>query len=385
MYKFVNRKTRLIVLFLDIAGFLIWAFVRVLAPWSFIRRRVKEPRKILLIRCDYIGDVFLTTHTLKGIRERFPGVRITFLVSSKSKEVLEGNPYIDDLIIYDPPWFFKKSLRDSIREYLPVLSKIKGEGFDLAADFRGDVRNIFFLMVLGRIPERVSFPASGGWYLLTRSVAFRHSRHEAEYHTDIATALGAKVDEGELPKIYVNWGDRAVVDGFLYKNGLTGAKIAVIQPGARRDLRLWPIDRYAEVGNFLIENYGARIVLTGSRDEIPLLEKLKDLLGGRAVVGAGSMDTLKKLGALFERSFFYIGVSSGASHIAASLGLPTLIIFGPETVAQWRPLGNSYVIVKKKFQCSPCNQRKDCPILERNCIKAVETGDVVAGIKDILG
>jgi heptosyltransferase-2 len=128
-----------------------------------------------------------------------------------------------------------------------------------------------------------------------------------------------------------------------------------------------------------------RIVLTGSMEEIPLLQELKELVGERAIVGGGSIDTLKKLAALFEESFLYVGVSSGASHIAASLGLPTLLIFGPETVDQWRPIGNRYVIVKKAFPCSPCNQRKNCPILERNCIKAVQTGDVLAGIKELLG
>ncbi|MDO8444587.1 MAG: glycosyltransferase family 9 protein [Deltaproteobacteria bacterium] len=167
--------------------------------------------------------------------------------------------------------------------------------------------------------------------------------------------------------------------------GLSGRKIAIIQPGARKELRLWPIERYAEVGRFLIEHYGAKVVLTGSRDEIPLLQKLKELLGENAVVGGGTIDTLKKLSALFEKSFLYIGISGGASHIAASLGLPTLLIFGPETIEQWRPIGNRYMIVKKDFPCSPCNQRKDCPILERNCIKAIESGEVIAGIKELLG
>jgi ADP-heptose:LPS heptosyltransferase len=384
MYKFVNRKTKLIVLVLDIAGFLLWTLVRILTPWRFFRRPDDSPAKVLLIRCDYIGDVFLTTHTLKGIRKRFPESRITFLVSSKSKEVLEGNPYIDELIIYDPPWFFNKCLRDSLREYFLVLSRIRAERFDLAVDFRGDVRNIFLFMVFGGIRERVSFSASGGGYLLTKRVSYTPSRHESEYHTDIARALGAVVDNNELPKIYISESDRQLIIEFIHQNNLDGSKIAIIQPGARKDLRLWPIDRYAEVCRFLIEHFGASIVLTGSVDEMPLLVKIRDLLGGNTVVGGGSIDKLKKLAALFERSFLYLGVSSGASHIAASMGIPSLLIFGPETAEQWRPIGNRYVIVKKEFPCSPCNQRKNCPILDRNCIKAVETADVLAGIKSLL-
>ena len=90
-----------------------------------------------------------------------------------------------------------------LTQYFTILSLIRKQRFDLAADFRGDVRNILLLMVFGGIPARVSFAASGGWYLLTSIVRYETSLHEAKYHSTIAEALGARIDKEVLPEIFI--------------------------------------------------------------------------------------------------------------------------------------------------------------------------------------
>ncbi len=385
VYKFVNKKTRIIVFFLDIIGFILWAITHLFTPWKIFGKKPipEKPGKILLIRADYIGDVLLTTHTLRAIRNRFPDARISFLVSAKSREILEGNPHINDVLVYDPPWFFKKGRMQSIREYFKIVSHIRRQRFDLAADFRGDVRNILLLTVFGSIPHRVSFAASGGWYLLTARAEYRKSLLEAEYHSIIAETLGAQVDKEMQPEVFIGDQDREFVDNFFHKHDIrSGDRIAVIHPGARQAVRQWPEERYAEVGHHLIREYGAKVVLTGSREELPLIKRINTLLNNEAIVGAGEINSLKQLTALFERCVLYIGVSSGPSHLAGVARLPSVLIFGPEPISQWRPLGNKHVIIKKDFPCSPCNQ-KNCP-LEENCIKSVKVEDVIQGIYTVM-
>lgn len=385
VYKFVNKKTRVIVFFLDVIGFVLWAIAHLFTPWKILGKRPipAKPERILLIRADYIGDVLLTTHTLKAIRNRFPGARISFLVSTKSREILEGNPHIDDVLVYDPPWFFKKGRMQSFREYFQILSHIRKQRFDLAADFRGDVRNILLLTVFGSIPHRVSFATSGGWYLLTARAEYRKSLLEAEYHTIIAKTLGAQVDKEMQPEIFLGDKDREFADNFFQKYNIRGNdRVIIIHPGARQAVRQWPEERYAEVGRHLIHEYGAKIVLTGSREELPLINRINTLMNNVAIVGAAEINSLKQLTALFERCALYIGVSSGPSHLAGVARLPSVLIFGPEPISQWRPLGNKHVIIKKDFPCSPCNQ-KHCPIAE-NCIKSVKVEDVIQGICTIM-
>jgi ADP-heptose:LPS heptosyltransferase len=253
----------------------------------------------------------------------------------------------------------------------------------LAADFRGDARNILFLMVFGGIPHRVSFAASGGWYLLTSIAQYRKSLHEADYHTIIAENMGALVDKEALPEIFIEDKDRVSVDVFLGKHHVKrDDMLVVIHPGARQAVRQWPEERYAEIGRYLIREYKAKVIFTGSREELPLIKRIKTLMSEEAIIAATELNSLKQLAILFEKCKLYIGVSSGPSHLAGVVHLPSVLIFGPESVSQWRPLGNKHVIIKKDFPCSPCNQ-KGCSV-EENCIKSVKVKDVISGIHTIL-
>lgn len=386
-YKFVNTRTKAIIFIADLVGFLLWAVFHLLTlrPWKIIpfRKVPQSPKRVLLVRCDYIGDVLLTTHTLRAIRERFPSSELHFLVSEKSREILDGNPYVDGLITYSPPWFFSRP-GGVIREYLKLLSLLRSRRFDLAADFRGDLRNIFFLMVLAGVPHRVSFSASGGWYLLTKRVSYDPSLHEAEYHSRIASALGALMKPNDLPKLFIGPEDRKRADEFIGGLPQPAGRLAVIQPGARKAVRRWPLERYAEVGRFLISAYGAKVILAGAPDERDLLFTLKGMIGEGAYIPEGRPFTFRELAAFFEKCFVYVGVSSGPSHIAASVGLQSVLLFGPEKISQWQPLGNRCYIVKKEFPCCPCDQ-KSCPIMEKNCIMAIGAKDVINGINWLLG
>jgi ADP-heptose:LPS heptosyltransferase len=387
VYKFVNNSTKIIVFIADCIGFCVWVLLHAGMPASLFKKRPMpgHPKRILLIRADYIGDVLLTTHTLPSIRKRFPASKICYLVSSKSKTIIVNNPYIDTIVTYDPPWFFKKGLKQAMPEYIRLLAWIRRQQFDVAVDFRGDVRNILLLMVFGGVPYRVSFGASGGSYLLSRSVAYPPGRHEAAYHTRIAEALdGLRIPAGALPETVVNSTERAVADDFFKRHGLDCHRLAVaIHPGARKIVRLWPAERYAAVGRYLIEKYGAGVILVGAPDEKRLLDHVNELMGGGAAVAAGEINSLNQLSALLSRCYLYVGVSSGPSHVAAANGVATVLIFGPESQTQWRPLGNQYAIIKKDFPCSPCTQ-KQCPILDANCIRSVSVEDVIAGIDGIL-
>lgn len=390
MYRFVDRRTKIAAFFVDLTGFVLWALCHILTPWKIISRKTipANPERILLIRADYIGDVLLTTHTLEAIRERFRSAHITYLVSSKSREILEGNPYLDRIVTYDPPWYFKKGLRTALSEYLEMIAFIRGERFALAADFGGDVRNIFLLMVLGKIPHRVSFASSGGWFLLTNVAPCPPLIHESAYNTIVARSLGASVGAEALPEMFVGEKETVFARTFLDRNNVDADDtVAVIHQGARLPLKQWPLERYAEAGRHIISRHHGKVILTGTDEEIPAVERLRDLIGhGDSVItAAGATRSLKELKALFGMCDLFIGTSSGPSHVAACAGLPSVIISGPESAVQWRPLGNRCILLKQAYPCCPCNERR-CPYLEKgkNCILAIEAEDVKEAADKIL-
>lgn len=399
VYKFVRRRHVVIMTLLDAAGALIWFALRLIRPWSWAGRlrAMRQARlldqpacdfeidNLLLIRCDYIGDVLLTTHTLPAIRARFPGARISFLTSSRGAHLLADSPYVDEIITIDPPWFFPGQPTATWKNCLGVVRALRQQRFALALDFRGDLRNILLFMVAARVRLRVSFAASGGWYLLTRQVAYAHGCHEAEYHTQAARAIGAQVREDALPRLFLTAPQRAAATAFLARHALSEAPLLVaIHPGARTPNRRWPLERYAEVGRALIARAGASVLLIGAQAELSMLRDLRDKLNGQAVLSQPEIGSLKELTAILEHCQLYIGVSSGPSHLAASVGVATVLLFGPELRNQWQPLGNRSHIIQHVLPCCPCRQ-VDCPDIENNCIMRITADEVIEAALDIIG
>ena len=79
----------------------------------FLHSTKSSPKNILIIKTHAIGDVLLITPSIRHIREKFPEARISMLVGKWSKEVVEGNPYIDKLITFDDSILLNKKIESS--------------------------------------------------------------------------------------------------------------------------------------------------------------------------------------------------------------------------------------------------------------------------------
>jgi ADP-heptose:LPS heptosyltransferase len=113
---------------------------------------------------------------------------------------------------------------------------------------------------------------------------------------------------------------------------LTGLVVAVHPGGNWRWNRRWPLDRYGELIQALASADGATLVLVGSADERPELYSLRDMVEGAVpgacvVVSAG--EPLDTLASLLKRSDVLVGSDSAPAHVAAALGTPTVVLYGP--------------------------------------------------------
>ena len=130
MYKIVNRKKRILTLMADLVGHVLFFPVRFFVEPAPILPEAVE--RILLIRTAYLGDVIMTLPMLKPLKERFPKASITVLTSSGGREILWYNPHVDDVIAYEPFWFYPSRFRG----YLTFLSGFRKRSFDLVIEAR---------------------------------------------------------------------------------------------------------------------------------------------------------------------------------------------------------------------------------------------------------
>jgi lipopolysaccharide heptosyltransferase II len=377
VYKIVNRKKRVLTILADGLFNLITFPVR-----PFVKKnkpiRPEDIQKILLIRTAYIGDVIMTLPMLKPLKERFPDAAITFLTSSGGREIVLNNPYVNDILVYEPFWFYA----GSFIEYLKFLRQLRRRRFDLVIEARADIRDILFLVLPSRSGAKLSYAVGGGGCLLSHVVPFEKVKHKVEYHLDLARFL--KCDTSVL-----HWGvcttaaEKEEVKQLLTHNSVSSPFICV-HPGSRLPLKRWPLDRCAKLYDRLIEEIGLPLVILGSGSELEIVNEVVALMKNRPVVLAGKT-SVRQLYEVIARAQLLICNDSAPMHMAAAAGTPTVAIFGPSKSVETGPYGNRFRVVEKNCSCrgncdeSVCNHH-----LYHECIQSITPDDVYDAVNEIL-
>jgi heptosyltransferase-2 len=148
----------------------------------------------------------------------------------------------------------------------------------------------------------------------------------------------------------------------------------------------WPVEHFAAVADWLVEEFQVRVLLLGGPEEgevaarllaqVKLPEKMSNLVG---------KTTLQEAAALAEACSFFVSDDSGLMHVAAALGTPVVGIFGctdPVKNAPFTPSGMAQV-VRLNLNCSPCYQiDRESECSERNCLLDLSPNVVMAAIKE---
>jgi ADP-heptose:LPS heptosyltransferase len=165
-------------------------------------------------------------------------------------------------------------------------------------------------------------------------------------------------------------------------------RLVLINPNASELLphRRWMPDRYAELIRRILAGYNDVIVLvTGAPDEREAAERLAAQNAPRAASFAGH-SSLIELPALYAHATLMVSNDSGPAHFSAAVGLPTIVLFGPETPKLYQPLGNSRAIYAG-LACSPCvtahNHRKTA-CTDNVCMQAISVDEVYAAVAETL-
>jgi ADP-heptose:LPS heptosyltransferase len=151
--------------------------------------------------------------------------------------------------------------------------------------------------------------------------------------------------------------------------------------------RRWMPDRYAELIRRILKTYDdVLVVITGAPNEREEAAALASQCGGARCLSLAGETTLAELPPLYTLATAMVTNDSGPSHFAAATGLPTIVLFGPETPNLYRPLGNSRAIYAG-LACSPCvsahNHRKTA-CTNNICMQAITVDEVFKAVNDVL-
>lgn len=308
----------------------------------------KNFKKILVVRTDRIGDVILTTPAIKALRNAYPEAHITVLVTPMTKELVEGNECIDEVLVDD-----RHGVHNGLKGYLKLIAEIRHKQFDCALIYHTKKRTNALCFLSG-IPVRIGYKNNKFGFLLTvplEDKRHRGEQHEAQYCLDVLKELD--IDARDL-SLYVPVNERSLqwVSQFQTEYAITDKNTLIgIHPGASDSAKQWTPQRFAQLIDALRDRYGATIVLIGNALSGRSAQTIQSL-AKNPVIDLTGATTVGQLAALMTRCDLLISNDSGPVHVAAGVGTPVISIFtrnqpgiNPE---RWRPLGERSRVVSVK-------------------------------------
>lgn len=279
-----------------------------------------NPKKILIIRPDGIGDLVLTLPAIQAVKEKFPAAKISVLVRENNRAIVAHHPAIDQVITgYD----------------------LKKYGFDLSINFYNELKDTFAVWRAG-IPYRLGDSSRILLAWMNNLRVFRNwqdqSKHEVEQNLALLKPLGIAAPPPD-PIIIVDKAAKertaSLVEG---KTRLAGIHCGSVTSQS------WPPEKFAAAAKFLIENNYTVLLLGGEKEQAAA--KTIFAANPSAVDLTGKLP-LADLIAIISRLNFFLGMDSGPAHLAAVFKVPeVMIMLNPVAKpARWHPWRTKYQTV----------------------------------------
>ena len=163
---------------------------------------------------------------------------------------------------------------------------------------------------------------------------------------------------------------RSLARTFLENSGVDLSKrIVAFGAGSTNSMaKRWGGEKFAELGTKLSEEFGANILLLGTKNESDVSRQVIGLANADIIDLAGTTE-LPMAAAILSECDLFVSNDMGLAHIAAAVGTKTIVIFGPTNDMTTRPFGPNAVVVRHAVECSPCMLR-ECPI-DHRCMTRV--------------
>lgn len=296
--------------------------------------------RVAVFRALRLGDMLCAVPALRALRAALPSAHITLIGLPWAAQFAQRfAQYIDDFVAFPGhPAFPEQSCRE---DTLPgFYAAMRGRRFDLAIQLHGSgeisngiVRNFGAAMLAGFAPAGtqagdaelfVDYPTSDPEPLRLLSLTARLGA------PPVGTGLEFPItDEDEEELRTAGLAPERLPPDYL-----------CIHPGASTVSKCWPAKRFAQAADALAQGFGLGVVLTGSDKEIGLTSTVAQHMRTPSVNAAAPI-SIGAMAALIRRAKLLVCNDTGVSHIAAALGLPSVVIFNTADPQRWAPLDDN--------------------------------------------
>jgi heptosyltransferase-1 len=365
---------------------------------SQIQPDMSQTNRLLIVKLSSIGDVVHALPVSAALGKSFPHLKISWIVEKMAAPVLEGNPYLDEIIVLPAEWRQHRGSIRSLRHFLSLKRDLHSRHFDIALDLQGLSKSALISQASGAM-----WKYGYDWlrelapYLETRIPRRPESIHIVDQFLDTALFFGANIESPEFP---IRLSDAELESA---KHMLIDAKINLERPilvvnpssggGGNKG---WGADRFANLIDILSSETNMQIVLVGSKGD---MNEEQIILSNSAHSPASLVGktNLRQLIAILKIADIHLCGDTGSAHIAAALGTPVVSLFGRSNPARLAPYGQEkwaihhrercHEVCKKMHEHAPINSKQKCLSPPPACLAAItvdEVFNIIQKVYDIM-
>jgi ADP-heptose:LPS heptosyltransferase len=346
-------------------------------PHPSASAKTDKVQSILVIHQGALGDFILALPTLETLRDTFPKAKLVIMGFPRILELVDQRFYADEILSIDQrgmaPFFFRGAPLDRpLSQFFSTFNLLVVFGKDGEGTLIGNLKQV----CQGHILHINPFPQ---W---TERI------HSTDHLLRELARYGFSPSD-KNPRLFLSEKDKDWGKSFCRVKGLTDeekSKAIVIHPGSGSKKKVWSLERFLELIHYFQRHFNSRILIVLGPAEGQEVQKafggIEWELGSTAPLLVKGLSLLE-LASVIEGCHLFIGNDSGITHMAAALGLPTIAIFGPSDHKIWSPRGEKVFVARKEMNCSPCSQEKFVQCKHSECLREIQIGDVLEGIRKL--
>jgi len=344
----------------------------------------ESPQRILIVFLSGIGNMILFLPTLQAIRDRYPDARIILWVKQMVVyEMIKNTGLVDEVHLY-----YQNKFCNLVRHFFVYL-KLRKKKYDIIINtfIEWGYKIRFFTAALkGNL--KLGYKANSltdRFY--SHLLDYSRKEHESDNHFKIAEFFDHNMIK-KPPDLRLQDKEEKFARQFFLRNNIPEDRLIVgLHPGCSEFARnkRWHPEKFAKAADVISEKYDAEIIIFGGKEETALAKKVTDCMCSCLPLSLTGKATILETAAVIQKCNLFISNDSGLMHIATSLNIPTVAIFGPTNPTKNGPFGDKHIIVRKDLPCSPCLNYTSGKCRYLKCLKMITVEDVLNAVEKQLG
>jgi len=297
--------------------------------------------KILVFRNGSIGNTLIATPLFKALKISGQA-NVTVVVDKIGYQLLQNNPYIDRLMIYD-----KRGKDRGFVGWIRFIFELHKGKFDTTILLKRFFRNELIAFLAG-IPQRIGYSSANRKpFKLTNTTPYIEGKNIIDLNLDLIKLIDLKTIDDKL-EVYPTVLENEQALSFLQKS-INEPFIICHFGGNTIDKHRWSAQKYANLCDALSENFGKKILLIAGPNEKAFNEEICKECNQNIPIMASDLP-IKITYCLIKYADFFVSNDSGPSHLADAAKTPGVILYAHDIdvktqISKWKPKGDNYLAV----------------------------------------